>query len=339
MNPTTERQIDPKFNDLGPSDFDLDRIFLDDGTNAPQPKLEAAGGPSKLPDQVTRPVDPIDDPNGEMPDFDPSLLPITNGEIGLWSGEEGSDNPFFHPDRGLLPAKEDENLSDLPNGGPDGISGPGKRGIPEYTREDWIRDSERSKAEAEKHRNDNKPKPFDEESYKDNYKKSVERAKHDINQSDYWTVFDALLDAIFGTGPIFRTDPDQTSADGFDPHAMIDGLLGKGSTGLPENLGFDNELIGRMLGGYSGGVDKFGDFLKGLNAVDAKNGGIDALGAFIDQFGIDGLNAVLSQFLPFIDLEKHAFLAMENAEPTQPKVDSQLLLLVGDKPLDYLHIM
>jgi hypothetical protein len=124
MNPDTGRQIDPSFNDFGPtfSEADPARIFVEDGTNAPRPNREVSGGPSRLPDHVSRPVGPNDDPSSEQPDVDPSLLPIRHGEIGFWSGEEGSDSPLFRKHKAILPAVFGDVAADLPNGGPDARS-------------------------------------------------------------------------------------------------------------------------------------------------------------------------------------------------------------------------
>jgi hypothetical protein len=357
MNPTTERQIDPSFNDFGPSftEADLARIFVDDGTNAPRQTLQVAGGPSELPDHVTRPVDPNDDPNGEMPDFDPSLLPIRHGEIGLWSGEEGSDSPLFRKHQAILPEGFGDVAADLPNGGPDAVSEEKKKGMKDF-------DSPEEKAKREQAQN---------------YQKAVETCTKENNNSIVGTVLNAIID----TWNKRYIDPEHMqSADGFDPHAMIKELLGDGSV-LPDDLGIDLKLVGRLLGdepegtlvkntwgvrtasgasegggiiqsvmkeapaGTQGGIedqslgvlDKFADFLKRLDGIDTKNGGLEALDAFIKGFGIDGLDAGLRDSQPFIDLDKLFFQTIENAAPTQPHVDDSLLSLLKDKPLDYLY--
>ncbi len=319
MNPNTVRPVNPIFNDLGPAigDFDPADIIVDDGRTPPPSNLggEGTGAPPNVGGEISLTVNPLHNPAGEGPDIDPSLIPVPNGDIGLWSGEDGSDNPFFHTHGQLLPSGMGDVDSGLPNGGPDGI------GISAEEAK-WVAIWQKQQDDAKKARADWEKKTTLQpwvEPKEDLYKKAADRAAADIDKSEAEVILEAFKD-FFKNLITGYSDPDQMGGgEGFDPHAMVDSLLGRGEFSLPNGLGLDMELIGKTLGGHAGAIDKFGDFLKQLGGIDMKGGsGLDGLDSFVSSFGIDGLDAVLKEFLPHIDLDSHAFHAVEHAEPTQP---------------------
>jgi hypothetical protein len=174
-------------------------------------------------------VNPTDDLTPHI-EFDPSTLPVPNGDIGLWSGE-GTDNPFWTTPHTLLPADDPHgDLSGLPNGGPGGVSA-----LKEYTREDWLR-AEEQKAKAKQE--------YDEK-HKLKKWEDMQKETGDAGGGRSW--IDDAIDYLFGDWSLFYTDPDQSTAPVLNPHDMVASLLGKGASALPDGLGFDKELIGRML--------------------------------------------------------------------------------------------
>ncbi len=272
MTLNTGCQIDPTF--LPDSfDFDPEVIFVDDGrTPPPQPlTVEGGGAPPNPGGTISRPVNPSHAP--EQPTIDPDSLPVPNGDIGLWSGEDGAENPFWTTPHTLLPANDPHgDLSGLPNGGPGGVG--------EITRENFGRHG------LQKWENLPQNQPKDD-------------------GPDFWDLIDATISYLSGDWSLFYTDPEHSTVAVANPHEMVASLLGKGKTALPDGLGFDKELIGRMLGGYGEGdssnAGKFAGFLKALDAF--KGAGPGASGDLLHQFGLEEFAGVVREHLPHLDLD------------------------------------
>jgi hypothetical protein len=315
MTLNTGRAIDPShmpdffdFSSINPAD-----LFVDDGrTPPPQPLTqEGTGAPPNPGGTISRPVNPNDDLTPHL-DFDLNTLPVQNGDIGYWSGEDGAENPFWTTPHTLLPAGAGDNTANLPNGGPDGVSD-----LKKFTHEDWLRAEEaRKKADQE---------------YVDKHtlKKWEDRHKDAGDAGGGRSWLDDAWDYIFGDWSFFYTDPEQSTGEVANPHDMIGSLLGKGSTALPDGLGFDKELIGRMLGGYGEGdssnAGKFADFLNALDAFDSATPG--AAGALLNQFGLEEFAGVVREFLPHLDLDAASLEAlMKTASTFQEPYDFSHLL-------------
>jgi len=324
MTLQTGRAIDPSFmgdffdfSGISPAD-----IFVDDGrTPPPQQPLtqEGTGAPPNPGGAISRPVNPKDDLAPHI-DRDPNTLSVPNGDIGLWSGEDGADNPFWTAPA-LLPAEDQHDLSSLPNGGPGGVSA-----LKEFTKEDWLRaeaEREQARKDAVKEYNDKHKLKKWEDMHKDT---------GDTVGGRSW--IDDAIDYLFGDWSFFYVDPEYSTASVPDPNAMIASLLGSGSTALPDSLGLDKELIGRMLGGYGKGdasnLGKLADFLKALDAFDNAN---PAAGEpLVNDLGFDDFAGMLREFLPHFDIDAATLDAMMKAaeyEYREP-VDFSRLLTTSD---------
>jgi len=309
MTLNTGRQIDPIFLDsIYFSDFNPADVFVDDGrTPPPQPLTqEGTGAPPNPGGTISRPVNPSHAP--EQPTIDPDSLPVPNGDIGLWSGEDGAENPFWTTPHTLLSANDPHgDLSGLPNGGPDGIG---------MTRAEFGRHGlQRWEDLPANRQQDDGP--------------------------DFWDLIDATINYLSGDWSLFYTDPEHSTVAGPNPHEMVASLLGKGKTALPDGVGFDKELIGRMLGGYGEGdssnAGKFADLLKALDAF--KGAGPGAAGDLLHQFGLEEFSGLVREFLPHLDLDQANLehFAKTAAYTYQEQIDFSHLL-AGSSVRDDLQI-
>jgi hypothetical protein len=319
MTPTTGRQIDPAFTGgfFDFSDVNLADILVDDGrTPPPQPLTQnGTGAPPNPGGAISRPVNPSDDLLPHF-DFNPGGLAVPNGDIGLWSGEEGADNPFWTAPS-LLPAEDQRDLSSLPNGGPGGVAA-----LKEFTREDWIRaEAEREKAKQE-YDNTHKLKKWED----------MHRDTGGAGGGRSW--IDDAIDYLFGDWSFFYVDPEHSTAAVPEPGALVASLLGSGSTALPDGLGLDKDLIGRMLGGYGTGdssnVGKLADFLKALDAFDNANPA--AAGALFNDLGFDDFAGMLREFLPHFDVDAATLEAVmkEAGYEYREPIDFSRLLIASE---------
>ena len=266
MTLSTGRQIDPAFM---PDFFDFDPnvIFVDDGRTPPPPQplaTEGTGAPPNPGGAISRPVDPNDDLLPHLT-FDVKALPVKNGDIGLWSGEDGAENPFWTTPHNLLPATDPNgDLSQIANGGPGGTSAPLKL-------QKW---------------------------------EDLPRNQKEPDSLDALIAFGDKLVELWKYLTSY-TDPDQSTVSVANPHELVASLLGKGASALPDGLGFDKALIGRMLGGYGEGdrsnAGKFADFLTALDAFKGANPG--AAGDLLNQFGLEEFAGLAREHLPHMDLD------------------------------------
>jgi hypothetical protein len=310
MTLNTGRQIDPIFLDsFNFSDFNPADVFVDDGrTPPPQPlATEGTGAPPNPGGTISRPVNPSHAP--EQPTIDPDSLPVPNGDIGLWSGEDGADNPFWTtPHTLFMPSDPNANPGSLPNGGPDGIG---------MTKEEFGRHGLQLWENLPQNQPQEPPGALDA---------LIEFGDKLVELWDYLTSY---------------TDPEHSTPSVANPHEMFASLLGKGATALPDGLGFDKELIGRMLGGYGEGdssnAGKFADLLKALDAFDGATPG--ATGALLSQFGLEEFAGVVREFLPHLDLDQANLehFAKTAAYTYQEQIDFSHLL-AGSSVRDDLQI-
>lgn len=341
MIKNTERQIDPAFFGNYPelSEFDLIQRFVDDGRTAPRQTLPETGtGTSpKTGGVISLTVNPGDDILNDVSPPDPGKMPVKHGEIGYWSGEDGAANPFWAPPAAILPGGAGETPAHLPNGGPGGLSWEvwsDKDGV-----KSWEANQEKMKAQKEAFHKANTLQKWEDthdESGSNNHKKAVDAAHKLDGQSEAGFIVDAILDWI---GKHFLTDPEQGTGSVADPHAMIGALLGKGDTALPDNLGLDKNLIGRLLGEDAGstssGLGKLGTLLDRLDAFDFAVPG--EAGALLQAFGLGDDGKLLREFLPHHDMEGFSLAAAAQHGPDyQEPVDYSYLLATWNNHNDYL---
>ncbi|MFZ4534538.1 MAG: hypothetical protein ACOYOJ_22375, partial [Alsobacter sp.] len=175
---------------------------------------------------------------------------------------------------------------------------------------------------------------------RNDHKKAVERA---VDYSEHSTTAGWTLDTLWkGLKEFFGikySDPEQDTGSAPDPHAMIGALLGKGDTALPDNLGLDKNLIGRLLGEDAGstssGLGKLGTLLDRLDAFDFAVPG--EAGALLQAFGLGDDGKLLREFLPHHDMEGFSLAAAAQHGPDyQEPVDYSYLLATWHNHNDYL---